>query len=101
MRLYLYLLTPFLGFLRNYVKYKQVKLNTFLRTPLTYGMFHLLFRMLNQSNVVWKTLIVERWFFFVKKTIQSIVNRDYYRKRDKYKAKYNLVYSDSDSESRA
>ena len=71
MRLYLYLLTPFLGFLRNYVKYKQVKLNTFLRTPLTYGMFHLLLNV--NHRMLFGKLIAERWLF-VKKTIQ--IDRD-------------------------
>ena len=32
----LYLITPLLGTLRNYVKYKQLSVYMFLRTPITY-----------------------------------------------------------------
>ena len=33
---YLYLITPTLGMMRNYIKYKQLYLATYMRTPLVY-----------------------------------------------------------------
>lgn len=86
--IFLYLITPFLGTLRNYVKYKQIKLLLFIRTPITYFLINIIF----QSNSVWKTLIYERWYFFIYKTILSIYNDDYNKKKDKYIKKYGLKY---------
>jgi hypothetical protein len=85
---YLYLITPLLGCFRNYVKYKQLKLLLFIRTPLTYLIINTLFR----RNHVWQTIIYERWFFFIYKTFISIYNDDYNKKKDKYIKKYNLKY---------
>ena len=77
----LYLITPLLGTLRNYIKYKQIKLLLFLRTPITYFLINIVF----QSNNIWKTLIFERWFFFIYKSFLSVYNDDYHKKKDKYK----------------
>ena len=86
--IFLYLITPLLGTLRNYVKYKKIKLLLFIRTPITYFLINLIF----QCNSVWKTLIYERWYFFIYKTILSIYNDDYNKKKDKYIKKYGLKY---------
>jgi len=87
---YLYFITPLLGCLRNYIKYKQLKILMFIRTPLTYLFINLLF----QCNNIWKTLMYERWFFFIYKSLLSIYNDDYHRKKKKYMKKYNLKYND-------
>ena len=84
--LFLYLITPFLGTFRNYVKYKQIKFLMFIRTPITYFLINLIF----QKNNVFQTLIYERWFFFIYKTFLSIYKNDYHVKKEKYKIKYNL-----------
>ena len=76
----IYLITPSLGLLRNYVKYKQIKYLLYVRTPITYLILYIIF----QTNNIWKILILERWFFLLYKTILSIYNKDYYRKRIKY-----------------
>ena len=86
--LFLYLITPFLGTFRNYVKYKQIKFLMFIRTPITYFLINLIF----QKNNVFQTLIYERWFFFIYKTFLSIYKNDYLVKKEKYKIKYNLKY---------
>jgi len=86
--IFLYLITPLLGTLRNYIKYKQIKLLLFIRTPLTYFLINMIF----QCNSVWKTLIYERWYFFIYKTFLSLYNDDYNKKKDKYIAKYGLKY---------
>lgn len=86
----LYLVTPLLGSFRNYIKYKQLKLLMFLRTPLTYFLINLIF----QQGNIYQTLIYERWFFFVYKTFLSIYHNDYIKKKEKYKIKYGLQYKD-------
>ena len=86
----LYLITPLLGSFRNYIKYKQIKLLMFLRTPITYFFINTVF----QTNNVWKTLVFERWFFFIYKSFLSIYNDDYKKKKNKYILKYNLKYKD-------
>ena len=90
----LFTITPFLGFLRNYIKYKQCKLSLFLRTPITY-LFLILFQLLlGCKHIIYKTLIYERWFFFIFKSCKSLINDDYHKKKEKYKIKYNLKYND-------
>ena len=84
----LYCITPFLGCLRNYIKYKKIEFLIFLRTPMTYFFINLIF---SPSNV-YKTLMYERWFFFLYKSFLSLYNNDYYRKKDKYIKKYGLKY---------
>ena len=54
--IFLYLITPLLGTLRNYIKYKRLKILLFLRTPVTYFMINLLF----QNQNIWKTHHVEK-----------------------------------------
>ena len=88
----LYLVTPALGCLRNYIKYKQISASLFLRTPLTYFILHCLYCLLGFRGIIWKTLISERWFFFLYKSILSIRNDDYNQKREKYKIKYKIKY---------
>ena len=73
---YLYFITPCLGCLRKNIKYKQLK-NVYRRTPLTYLFINLLF----QCNNIWKTLMYERWFFFIYKSLLSVYNDDYNRKK--------------------
>ena len=77
--IFLYLITPILGSFRNYIKYKKLKFLLFIRTPVTYFIINLLF----QCNNVWKTLIYERWFFFIYKSILSLYNNDYIKKKRK------------------
>jgi len=86
--IFLYLITPLLGTLRNYIKYKRLKILLFLRTPVTYFMINLLF----QNQNIWKTLIFERWFFFIYKSLLSLYNDDYNVKKQKYIKKYGLKY---------
>lgn len=86
--IFLYLITPLLGTLRNYIKYKRIKLLMFLRTPITYFMINLIF----QNQNIWKTLMFERWFFFIYKSLLSLYNDDYNVKKQKYIKKYGLKY---------
>jgi len=85
----LFFITPFLGTLRNYVKYKQLNIFLFFRTPITY----LLIRYIMNTHNIWKILICERWYFFIYKTLLSLYNDDYNVKKNKYIIKYNLPYT--------
>jgi len=89
MMILLYLITPILGGLKNYVKYKQIDLVLFIRTPIIYFFINSIL----QYNSVWKTLIYERWYFFIYKILLSIYRNDYHNKKDKYIRKYGLKYS--------
>lgn len=82
------IMTPLLGSLRNFVKYKQFKPFIFLRTPILY---FFLFVILQTKNI-WKIIVLERWLMFVYKTALSIYRDDYNTKKEKYKKKYDLIY---------
>ena len=90
--LLLYTITPILGLLRNYIKYKQTRFIIFIRTPIIYVFFHSLFCLMGYRNIVWRTLIFERWYFFIEKSIISLWNNDYLKNKDKYIKKYGLTY---------
>ena len=68
----LWLVTPILGSIKNYVKYKQFKVLIFLRTPLLYIFIFLLI----QETNIWKLLILERWFLLLYKSILSLYRND-------------------------
>ena len=86
--MYLYLITPILGSLKNYVKYKRFNILVFLRTLYIYYILKLAI----QTDNTWIILMLERWFFFLFKIIRSIINDDYNNKKQKYIEKYRLIY---------
>jgi len=86
--MYLYLITPMLGSLKNYVKYKHFNTLIFLRTLYIYSLLKLAI----QTDNTWIILMLERWFFFLFKIIRSIINDDYNNKKQKYIEKYRLIY---------
>lgn len=86
--MYLYLVTPILGSLKNYIKYKHFNTLIFLRTLYIYLVLHLSI----QTNNTWMILMIERWFFFIFKIIRSVYRNDYIRNRKKYETKYKLIY---------
>ena len=91
-QLLLYTITPTLGLLRNYIKYKQTRFIIFIRTPIIYVFFHSLFCLMGYRNIVWRTLIFVRWYFFIEKSIISLWNNDYLKNKDKYIKKYGFTY---------
>jgi len=86
--MYLYTITPLLGSLKNYVKYKRFNMLIFIRTIYIYFIIQLFVK----GNNIWMTLMLERWFFFVFKIIRSFIRNDYIRNRLKYEKKYSLIY---------
>ena len=84
----IYLITPLLGFIKNYVKYKRINLLVFLRTPFIYSLLFILI----QTQNIWKIITIERWLFFIFKIIRSTIRRDYIVNKEKYKLKYGLIY---------
>ena len=90
MKLLLLLITPTLGLLRNYIKYKQTNVYMFIRTPFIYGCLYILC----QTRNIWKLMMYERWFFFIYKSFLSLYHNDYMKNKEKYKLKYNLQYQE-------
>ena len=86
--MYLYTITPLLGSLKNYVKYKRFNILIFVRSFYVYLILHLF----TQTNNIWLILIFERWFFFIFKIIRSIYRNDYMRNKSKYETKYKIIY---------
>lgn len=82
-------ITPLLGLLRNYSKYKKINPLLFVRTPFIYFFLFIL----TQTNNIWKILIIERWLMLSIKTLISIYKMDYYRNKEKYIKKYGLKYN--------
>ena len=87
----LYLITPNLGLLRNYIKYKTLSLTTYFRTPVLYFIIHCWLFYVGHRNVIYKTIIFERWYWFLYKSLKSYIKDDYNVKKEKYKTKYKLV----------
>ena len=81
LNMYLYLVTPLLGSLKNYVKYKRFNILIFIRTFYIYFILKLFI----QTDNNWLILMLERWFFFLFKIIRSIYRNDYESKK-----KYNF-----------
>ncbi len=82
---------PFLGLIKNYVKYKKISLYLFLRTPILCYFIQLLI----QSNNIYKILLYERWFMFIYKIVKSLYNNDYQVRKVKYIKKYKLRYEEN------
>jgi hypothetical protein len=94
---FLWMVTPVLGALRNYAKYHTVSPLLFVRTPvLTYGIYAAISQveLPRGENLVLWALIGERWAMLGLKMGLSWYKDDYHKKKDKYTAKYNLIYAD-------
>ena len=86
-----FLITAILGFIKNYVKYKKISFCLFIRTPLICLCIYLIIKD-HISNPVLCSIIIERWLLLLYKSIKSIIEDDYHKKREIYKKKYNLIY---------
>lgn len=88
----LFFVTPTLGLLRNWSKYKHCNIKTYIRTPFVYFFLYIYYKLFYNSFNIYKILILERWLFFIYKTSRSILNDDYMKKKNKYKIKYKMKY---------
>lgn len=86
----LYLITPNLGLLRNFIKYKEFNWKVYIRTPVVYFILHVFMYLTRANNIVYKSLIFERWYWFIYKSIKSHINNDYHRKKNKHAIKKSL-----------
>ena len=91
----LYIITPTLGLLKNYIKNKQCDFAIYIRSPILYIFFHNLLHIWETPNIVLKTLIFERWFWFLDKILFNWSNNTYQINKEKYIKKYGLVYKDN------
>ena len=87
----LFLITAILGFIKNYVKYKKISFCLFIRTPLICLCIYLIIKD-RLANPILCSIILERWLLLLYKSIKSIIEDDYHKKKEKYKKKYNLIY---------
>ena len=88
-----YFIIPFLGLIKNYVKYKRLSILIFLRTPLINLFIEKILFYKNYQNRVLLSIIYERIFFFLFKITRSYINNDYIIKKNKYIKKYGLNYN--------
>ena len=96
-----YLITPTLGMLRDYSKYKTISPTKFIRTPCMYYIINIAIKGLIKFNIISKfnrlnkfhIIILERWIMLLLKTIKSVYYNDYLHKKEKYKIKYNKKYT--------
>ena len=95
---YLYMITPTLGMMRNYIKYKQLYLTTYMRTPLVYVCIHIALCLNGCSNIILRTIIYERWFWFIYKSWISYRNDDYNKKKLKHIKKGRVIVNLTNSE---
>ena len=86
-----YFVTPTLGLIKNYVKYKKLNPFIFIRTPIFYIFIQMIYSMMKIKNI-YLTLITERWLFFFIKIIRSYYNNNYLTKKSKYILKYGFNY---------
>ena len=89
---YLYAVTPMLGLIKNYIKYKQLNIFTFIRTPLLYFFIEWYISGYQWINYQFIVIVFERWIMFITKMCLSYMRNDYQRKKIKYQEKYKLHY---------
>ena len=91
--MYIFFITSIHGASRDYSKFKKLNFCKFIRSPIITYIFYLLLNKLiitNKINKILLAIILERWYFLIVKTIISIKNNDYEKKKNKYKLKYDL-----------
>ena len=90
--MYEFYIIAILGLLKNYVKYKTCKLSLFMRTHIIcYTIYGIVKNKVN--NPILFSIVAERCFMLIIKTLKSIYDDDYNKKKNKYIKKYGLVYS--------
>ena len=90
--LLLIFITPILGAIRNYIKYRKFGFLLFLRSPVLISILYFMLSFYINPYSLLFALILERWILLLVKTIISVVNDDYYSKKIKYANKYNIKY---------
>lgn len=80
-----------LGLLKNIVKYKQVSISLFFRTPIICYFLHYVYLSLTQVKLnPLLIVILERYLMFLYKISKSIITNSYNKKKNKYRIKYQL-----------
>ena len=93
---YLIFVTPILGLLRNYIKYKKIDRKLFLRTPIISFIIYTIFLVnnLTEDKYFYISLISERCVLLVYNGLYYLYNNYYIKKKEKYKKKHNIIYED-------
>lgn len=93
---YIFYITPILGLIRNYIKYKNLYFLLFFRSPIICEVIFYLIKKNNKYEyAILLALIYERWLMLIFKSLISLYNNDYLIKKEKYKKKYNLKYENN------
>ena len=95
-----FLTIPTLGLIKNLIKYKNATPIIFLRTPainmLIYNIltYYNEYRFKNYNKIaILKSILYERYFFFIYKIIYAWYTDNYNKKKEKYQKKYGLEYT--------
>ena len=81
-----FFIIPILGLLKNLVKYKNINIFLFFRTPIINYIFFYF------NNDIFYSILFERYFMFIYKIIFNLLNNTYHKKKYKYIQKYNIKY---------
>lgn len=88
-----FLITPMLGLFKNYIKYKNLSILLFMRTPIINIFLLHLFTKYTDNPILY-SIIVERYFLLLSKALYSFYTNNYYRKKLKYIKKYQIKYKE-------
>jgi hypothetical protein len=91
---YLLFVTPNLGLIKNYVKYKILDIHKYIRSYLLYAYIFGILKLFSNNNVIYRVIIYERWIMFLFKIFRDIINDTYNKNKQKYILKYKLEYTD-------
>ena len=83
------------------MKYKNISLILFLRTPIICYIIKYIYFILKQNHLSVPVIIVlERCSMFLYKILYSLLTNSYKKKKEKYKIKYKFKYKTIDTESK-
>ena len=68
----LYLITPSILFIKNYILYKKYNIITLYQTPIIYLFLDKIFNYYNINNIILLSLISERWISYLINIIKYI-----------------------------
>ena len=66
---------PFLGLLKNLVKYKKINLFLFFRTPIVNYLFYFF------NKNIFYSILFERYFMFIFKIFFNLLNNTHHKKK--------------------
>jgi len=90
--MYQFYIIAILGLFKNYIKYKSCKISLFMRTPIICYIIYEISKN-KVDNPILFSIVSERCFMLIFKSLKSVYDDDYNKKKHKYIKKYGLVYN--------